>query len=100
MKLKKDDTVQVISGKDRGKTGKVIRIDHDKSRVIIQGLNLVKKAKKPRNQNEKGGIIDIEAPLNVSKVMILCKKCGPTRAGYRIEGTGKIRICRKCGEAL
>jgi len=100
MKLKKEDTVKIISGKDKGKTGRIIRIDHEKGRVMVQGLNMVKKAKKPRSQNDKGGILDIEAPLDSSKVMIVCKKCGPTRIGIKFDGGVKTRICRKCGEAL
>ncbi|MBI9101269.1 MAG: 50S ribosomal protein L24 [Spirochaetales bacterium] len=100
MKLKKEDTVQIISGKDKGKTGKVLRIDHDKSKVIVQGLNMVKKAMKPKSQNEKGGIIDVEAALDSSNVMILCKKCGPTRIGIKIDGDIKVRFCKKCGETL
>ena len=100
MKLKKEDTIKVITGKDRGKVGKIVTCDHEKNRVIVQGLNMVKKAKKPRNQQEKGGIIDIEAPISISNVMIVCKKCGPTRIGYKMDGGDKKRICRKCGETL
>jgi len=100
IKLKKEDTVQVIAGKDAGKSGKVLRIDRNKGRVVIQGLNMVKKSVKPRSQQDKGGIIDIEAGLAVSNVMIVCKKCGPTRIGYKIDGDSKVRVCRKCGEAL
>ncbi|WP_233142866.1 50S ribosomal protein L24 [Marispirochaeta aestuarii] len=100
IKLKKEDTVQVIAGKDAGKSGKVLRIDRNKGRVVVQGLNMVKKSVKPRSQQDKGGIIDIEAGLAVSNVMIVCKKCGPTRIGYKIDGDSKIRVCRKCGEAL
>lgn len=100
VKLKRDDTVQIITGKDKGKTGKVLRIDSGKSRVIVQGLNMVKKAVKPRKQNDKGGIIDIEAPLAISNVMIVCRKCGPTRIAIDTGGTEKKRVCRKCGEAL
>ena len=100
IKLKKEDTVQVIAGKDAGKSGKILRIDRNKGRVVVQGLNMVKKSVKPRSQQDKGGIIDIEAGLAVSNVMIVCKKCGPTRIGYKIDGDSKIRVCRKCGEAL
>jgi large subunit ribosomal protein L24 len=99
-KLRRDDTVKVVSGKDRGKTGKVLRINKDTGRVIVQGLNMVRKAVKPRRQNDKGGIIDVEAALDISNVMIVCKKCGPTRIGYVIEKNEKRRICRKCGEAV
>jgi len=100
IKLKKDDQVQIIAGKERGKSGKILKVDRDKGRVLIQGLNMVKKARKARKQDEKGGIIEIEAPVHVSNVMIVCKKCGPTRIGYKIEKDQKTRICRKCGEAL
>ena len=100
VKLKRDDTVQIITGKDKGKTGKILRIDEKKGKVIVQGLNIVKKAVKPKRQNEKGGIIDVEAPLDVSNVRAVCKSCGPTRIGYKIGAGEKIRVCRKCGEAL
>ena len=99
-KLKKDDLVQVIAGKEKGKSGKILKIDREKGKVLVAGLNIVKKARKPRRQGEKGGIVDIEAPIDISNVMIVCKKCGPTRIG--IEGTGdkKVRKCKKCGEVL
>jgi len=100
MKLKKDDTVKVIAGKDKGKTGKVLKVNREKGRVIVQGLNMVKKSMKPKSQNDKGGIIDIEAALDASNVMIVCKKCGPTRIGIKVDGEEKTRICRKCGERL
>ncbi len=99
-KLRKDDLVQVIAGKDKGKQGKIVRIDREKGRAIVAGVNMVKKAMKKRNQNDRGGIVEIEAPLHVSNVMIVCKKCGPTRIGYKIDGAAKKRVCRKCGEAL
>lgn len=99
-KIKRDDQVMVITGKDSGKTGKVLRIDHKRGRVIVQGLNMVKKAMKQRRQEEKGGIIDIEAPLHLSNVMVMCRKCGPTRIGYTFENDEKRRKCRKCGEML
>ena len=100
IKIKRDDNVLVVTGKDKGKSGRVLRIDTTKGRVFVQGLNMVKKAVRPKKQNEKGGIIDIEAALDVSNVMIVCKKCGPTRIGYKVEQGGKTRVCRKCGEAL
>jgi len=100
LKLRKDDQVQVIAGKDKGKQGKIIRIDRDKGRAIVQGVNMVKKAMKKRKQTDRAGIIEIEAAINLSNVMIVCRKCGPTRIGYKIEGDTKRRVCRKCGEAL
>ena len=99
-KLKKEDTVQVIAGKDKGKSGRVLKIVRDKDRVIVEGINIVKKAKKKRKQNDRGGIIEIEAAIHSSNLMILCKKCGPVRIGYKIEGEKKVRVCRKCGEVL
>ncbi len=100
MKLKKEDTVKIIAGKDKGKTGKVLKVNREKGRVIVQGLNMVKKSMKPKSQNDKGGIIDIEAAFDASNVMIVCKKCGPTRIGIKVDGEEKTRICRKCGERL
>ena len=99
-KLKKNDQVQVITGRESGKNGRVLKVDKDKGRIIIEGVNLVKKAMKPKKQGDKGGIIDIEAPLHISDVQILCKKCGKTRIGYSVENGEKTRICKKCGEAL
>jgi large subunit ribosomal protein L24 len=99
-KLRKEDQVQVIAGKDKGKQGKVIRIDRVKGRAIVAGVNMVKKAQKKRKQTDRGGIIEIEASINVSNIMIVCRKCGPTRIGYKIDGDAKKRVCRKCGEAL
>jgi len=99
-KIRKDDTVEIIAGKDKGKRGNVVRVIREKDRVIVAGVNLVKKAMKKRSQQDRGGIVEIEAPLHISNVMIVCKKCGPTRIGYKIDGDKKVRVCRKCGEAL
>jgi large subunit ribosomal protein L24 len=103
-KLKKEDTVQIIAGKDKGKRGRILKILRDKDRVMVEGLNMVKKTQKRRSQQDRGGIAEIEAALHASNVMIVCKKCGPTRIGYKISGEegkqAKVRVCRKCGEAL
>ncbi|MCE5256678.1 MAG: 50S ribosomal protein L24 [Spirochaetaceae bacterium] len=99
-KLRKEDLVQVIAGKDKGKQGKILKIDHEKGRVIVAGINMVKKAMKKKNQQDRGGISEVEASLSISNVMIVCKKCGPVKIGYKIEGDTKKRVCRKCGEAL
>lgn len=99
-KLRKEDQVQVVAGKDKGKQGKIISIDRAKGRVVVAGCNMVKKAQKKRKQTDRGGIIEIEAALAISNVMIVCRKCGATRIGYKIEGDTKKRVCRKCGEAL
>ena len=100
MRLKKEDTVKIIAGKDKGKTGRVLKVNRDAGKVIVQGINMAKKSMKPKSQNDKGGIIDIEMPIQASNVMIVCKKCGPTRIGVKIDGNEKTRICRKCGERL
>ena len=99
-KIHKDDTGQVIAGKDKGKTGNVVRVVPAKNAVIVSGINIVKKAMKKRSQQDQGGIVEIEAPLNISNVAIVCKKCGPTRIGYKLDGDKKLRVCRKCGETL
>ena len=99
-KLRKEDTVQIIAGKDKGKKGRILKILRDKDRIVVQGANLVKKAQKKRKQQDRGGIAEIEAALHSSNVMIVCKKCGPTRIGYKIAGKDKMRICKKCGEVL
>jgi large subunit ribosomal protein L24 len=100
IKLRKNDTVKVIAGREKGKTGRVVSIDRDKGRAVIEGLNMVKKAVKQKKQNQKAGITSVEAPLSVGKIMIMCKKCGPTRIGYVIDDNGKKRVCRKCGGDL
>jgi large subunit ribosomal protein L24 len=99
-KFKKNDQVQIMFGKDRGKTGRLLRIDRDKGRVVVEGLNMVKKTMKPKGQQQKGGISTVEAALAISNVQILCKKCGPTRIGYRLTAEQKVRVCRKCGGEL
>jgi len=99
-KLKKEDNVQVIAGKDKGKNGRILKILREKDRIIVEGVNLVKKAKKRRKQSDRGGIIEIEAAIHVSNLMIVCKKCGPTRIGFKLEGDKKVRVCKKCGEVL
>ena len=100
LKIRKDDTVQVIAGKDKGKRGAVVRVIAKKDAVIVSGINMVKKAMRKRSQQDQGGIAEIEAPLNISNVAIVCKKCGPTKIGYKIDGDKKVRVCRKCGDVL
>ena len=100
-KIRKDDQVEIIAGKDKGKRGNVVRVIRDKDRVIVAGCNIVKKAMKKRSQQDQGGIVEIEAPLHISNVGIVCKKCGrPTKIGYKIDGDKKVRVCRKCGDIL
>jgi large subunit ribosomal protein L24 len=99
-KLKKEDTVQVIAGKDKGKSGRILKIIRDKDRIIVEGVNIVKKAVRKRKQQDRGGILEIEAAIHSSNLMIICKKCGPTRIGYTLDGNKKERMCKKCREIL
>ena len=100
-KIKKNDNVEVLAGKDKGKRGSVVRIIPKKDKVIVSGVNIVKKAMKRRSQQDQGGIVEVEAPLHFSNVGVVCKKCGrPVKIGYKIDGDKKVRVCRKCGETL
>ena len=97
MKIIKGDTVKVILGKDRGKTGSVIRTFPARDKIIIDGLNLVKKHVRPKKQGEKGQMVSVPRPLAVSKVMLVCASCKePTRVGSRMDGARKVRYCKKC----
>ena len=102
--VKTGDTVEVISGQDKGKQGKVLEVSATEGKVIVEGINMVKKAVKPRTAEEKGGIIEVPAPMYASKVMLVCPKCGKkTRVGYKIfeDGT-KQRVCKhaNCSETF
>ncbi|MFZ4585649.1 MAG: 50S ribosomal protein L24 [Acidimicrobiia bacterium] len=106
MKVKKGDKVQVLAGKDVGKQGTVSRVIPERDRVIVDGVNVAKKHQKPTRATMQGGIIDKDMPIHVSNVAIVCPQCGPTRVGYKFEGTTesgrpdrttKVRICKKCG---
>jgi len=99
-KLKKEDTVEVIAGKDKGKRGRILKILRDKDRMLVEGVNIVKKTKKKRKQQDRGGIVEVEAAIHSSNLMIVCKKCGPVRIGYKLNEDKKERVCRKCGEVL
>ena len=104
-KIKKNDTVIVIAGKERGKTGKVVRVFGDKGKVVVERVNMIKRHRKASGPQNPGGILEKEAPLDVSNVMLLCPACNkPTRVGHkRLEGKqGKtgVRTCRKCGETI
>ena len=101
MKVKKGDRVRVLSGKDRGKEGEVMRVMPSQDRVIVDGVNRVKKNQRQTRATMQGGIIDKDMPVPVSNVAILCPTDGPTRIGFRIDPDGhKTRICRKCGGEL
>ena len=101
MKIKKGDTVQVLSGNDKGKTGEVLEVIPKMQRVIVKGVNVRKKHVKPRKQGEEGGIIPVECSVHSSKVNVVCPKCNKaTRVGVIKEGKEKIRVCKKCGNKI
>jgi len=100
MKLKKNDKVQIMSGKDKGRKGKIEKVISSKNQVLIPGVNIYKKHARARGQNQ-GGIIDIAKPIEISKVALICSKCKrPTRVGYRLGEKTKQRICRRCQEII
>ncbi len=101
MKIKKGDTVQVLSGNDKGKTGEVLEVIPKLQRVIVKGINIRKKHVKPRKQGEEGGIIPVECSIHSSKVNVVCPKCNKaTRVGMIKEGKDKVRVCKKCGAKI
>jgi large subunit ribosomal protein L24 len=101
MNIKKDDTVVVLSGKDKGKQGKVLETMPSVGKVLVQGVNIATTHVKPRRQGEEGGIIRKEIPMYASKVMRVCPKCNkPTRAAYKLADGEKVRVCKKCGETI
>jgi len=102
MKIRKNDTVIIIAGKDRGKRGKVRRAIPNEGRVIVEGLNMIKRHSRARRAARQAGIIELEAPIHVSNVMLLCDKCGePTRVSFRSLADGKrVRICNSCQEVI
>ena len=97
MRIKKGDNVIMLSGKDRGKKGKVLAVFPETNKADVEGLNLIKKAVKARQQGQKGQIIHKERAVSISSLGMICKSCNKvTRIGYRIEGDNKIRVCKKC----
>lgn len=102
LNVKKDDTVVVLSGREKDKKGKVIATLPKEGKVVIEGVNVVSRHTKPRKQGEEGGILEKEAPLYACKVMRVCPKCGePTRTAHQILADGtKVRKCKKCGETI
>ena len=97
MRIKKGDNVQIMVGAAKGKQGKVVVIDNRKNRIIVEGLNLIKKHQRPKKQGEKGEIISIPRSLNASNALIVCSSCSkPARMGFREDNGEKIRYCKKC----
>lgn len=102
MLIRKNDSVMVVAGKERGKTGKVLRVISEKGRAVIERLNLVKRHSRPRGPQQPGGIVEKEASIHISNLMVMCDKCNaPVRMGRKILPDGsKVRACRRCGDTL
>jgi large subunit ribosomal protein L24 len=100
--MKKNDKVIVISGKEKGKIGTILKVDYEKERAVVEKVNMMKRHSRPGGKQAQGGIIEKEAPLHVSNLMLICGKCAePTRIGKRtLEDGSKVRVCKKCGELL
>lgn len=97
MRIKKNDTIKIIAGKDRGKQGKVLKIFPQQDRILVEGANLYKKHVRPTRQGEKGQVVEVPRPLHVSNAMFVCPKCGkPSRLGSDLTGAKKARACRIC----
>ena len=101
MNIKKDDKVIVLSGKDKGKTGKVLSADPKNNKVIVEGVNIATKHQAPKKQGDQGGIIKVEIPIYTCTVQLVCPKCGkPTRVAHKIADGKKSRVCLKCGAEM
>ncbi|MFC1828857.1 50S ribosomal protein L24 [Thermodesulfobacteriota bacterium] len=102
IRIKVDDKVKVVAGKERGKIGKVLKIDREKDRILIESINIIKRHQRPSGQHRQGGIIESEAPIHLSNVMLMCNKCvTPIRVKMkRLEDGKKIRVCGKCNEII
>ena len=101
MNIKRDDKVIVLSGKDKGKSGKVIAADPKAEKVIVEGVNVATKHQKAQKKGQDGGILKIETPIYVSKVQLVCSACGKgVRAGYKFVDGKKVRVCKKCGAEI
>ena len=99
-RIKKNDQVKVIAGKDKGKVGRVLRVDLDKERVLVEGVNLARKAMRKKRQEDRGGIMDIEMPIHISNVMLVDREGRATRVGTKVENGTKTRVARTSGEAI
>jgi len=99
--IRRNDTVKVIAGRDKGKEGRVLRVFPDEGKLLVEHVMMVKKNVRPNPQkNIKGGVAEQESAINISNVMLVCPTCGPARIGHQMQGDRKMRVCRKCGAAL
>jgi large subunit ribosomal protein L24 len=99
-KIRRDDNVKVVAGKDKGKSGRVLRVDLAAGRVLVEGINMVRKSVKRKSQQDRGGIIEVEAPIDISNVMVTTNDGRPTRVGYREQNGRKVRYAKRTGEEL
>lgn len=101
MKLKKGDNILILKGKDKGKQAKVLKAFPDQNKIVAEGINTKKKHQGPKKQGQKGSVIEITAPFDVSKAMLVCPKCQkPTRVGYKMTKNDKARVCKKCNSEI
>lgn len=101
MKIKTNDQVHIMRGKDAGKTGKVVQVFPTENKVVVDGMNIMKKHVRARGEGQKGQVLELSAPINVSNVMLICSKCGkPTRVGYKKDGDTKKRFCKQCDQIV
>lgn len=100
--FKKDDKVKVVTGKDKGKIGKILKVDRKKHRILVENVNVIKRHTRPSAQNRQGGIVESEAPINATNALLMCNKCvTPARiAMKRLDDGKKVRVCRKCNEII
>ncbi len=99
--IRRNDTVKVVTGRDKGKQGRVLRVMPEQGKVLVEHVMVVKKHVRPNPQrNVKGGIAEQESPISISNVMLLCGQCGPVRVGHEVRGERKVRVCKKCGTTL
>jgi large subunit ribosomal protein L24 len=101
LSIRRNDNVQVLSGADRGKQGRVLRVFPDKGTVLVEHVRVVKKTVSSKTgKRTKGGIAEQESPINVSNVVLVCPNCGPARVGFKLDGDTRVRLCKKCGQTL
>lgn len=101
MKVKTNDKVQLISGKDKGKIGKIVQVFPKEDKVVVEGVGIIKKHLRGRNKSDKGQVLELAAPIMSSKVMLVCPKCDkPTRVGYKMSGDKKVRVCKACEQTI
>ena len=101
MKIKKGDSILITAGKDKGRTGKIIKAMPKELKILVEGINLKKKHVRPKREGEKGQIVEIPVPMDISNVKLICPKCGKaTRVGYKIDKEQKSRVCKKCGQII